>query len=138
MAKWVAFLTGMILSCMVYFNGQLSALTSITLSNAIFHGIGFVFYGSLMSFAVKNKEKTSLSWRYILPGAMGSMTVLLNNYVIASLGVTLMVAYGLFGQVLSSLVIDTFGFLGKAKQKVSHKQVLGILVMATGLVIMMI
>lgn len=136
MAKFLAYFTGLILSLMVSLNGLLSASTNAFMSNFIYHLIGMVFFVAAYGLLYKKLPKSKFRWIYLLPGVLGSMTVLMNNIVINVIGVTLMVAFSLIGQVVTSITIDQFGLLGKPPAKSSFKQWLGVLVMVIGLIIM--
>lgn len=136
MAKFLAYFTGLILSVMVTLNGLLSASTNAFMSNFIYHLIGMIFFITAYGLLYKKLPKSNFSLIYLLPGILGSITVLLNNVVINVIGVTLMVAFSLVGQVVTSLTIDQFGLLGKPAVKSSFKQWLGVLVMVVGLIIM--
>lgn len=137
MSKWIAYFTGLILSLMIYFNGQLSMVTTTYLSNVVYHGIGVVFFGIILFVFGRNKISTPFKWHYILPGVMGSLTIIINNFVMVEIGVTLMIALTMLGQVVTSLIIDQFGLLGKAVSKIHYKQWIGVGVMSMGLWIML-
>lgn len=137
MAKLTAYLTGLVLSIMISINGLLGTATNVFFSNVIYHGIGFIILGAMVSIIGKKVEH-KVKMIYFLPGILGSITILLNNYVMQSIGVTLMVAFTLVGQVLTSLLIDYLGLLGKPKLTITKKQLSGILVMILGLIVMVI
>lgn len=137
MSKWIAYFTGLILSLMIYFNGQLSMVTTTYVSNVVYHGIGVLFFGITLFLFGKNKISTPFKWHYILPGIMGSLTIIINNFVMAEIGVTLMIALTMMGQVVTSLIIDQYGLLGKTASKTHYKQWIGISVMSLGIWIML-
>ncbi|OJV66022.1 MAG: hypothetical protein BGO41_08810 [Clostridiales bacterium 38-18] len=137
MAKLTAYMTGLALSIMISINGLLGTATNVFFSNVIYHGVGFILLGVLVGIAGKKAEH-KVKFIYFIPGMLGSITILLNNYVMQSIGVTLMVAFTLVGQVLTSLIIDYLGLLGKPKLSITRKQLSGILVMIVGLVVMVI
>lgn len=136
MAKFSAYFTGLILSVMVTFNGLLSRFTSTTLSNVIYHAIGLFFFGMLMIILSRKLNAFKFRWIYLLPGFLGSLTIILNNIVLNAIGVTLMISFTLVGQVVTSLVIDEWGLLGKPSVKTGFKQWLGVGIMIVGLTIM--
>lgn len=138
MAKLSAYFTGLILSVMVTFNGLLSRQTSTTLSNVIYHGIGLLFFGLLMLLLNSKMDRFKFKWIYLIPGFLGSLTIILNNVVLNAIGVTLMISFTLVGQVITSLVIDEWGLLGKPAVKTESRQWLGVGIMIVGLAIMVI
>lgn len=137
MISFLAYITGALLSIMIYFNSALGSQTSPILSNVLFHGIGLVvFAGVLLTLKMKNKShpgKFTWSLRYIIPGVFGSLTVIINNWVVFEIGVSLMIGLGLLGQMIASLCIDSFGLLNKPKVKIEKRQWLGIVIMSIGL-----
>jgi transporter family-2 protein len=137
MTKWIAYFTGLVLSLMIYFNGQLSSVTSTYISNVIYHGIGVLFFGGVLMIIKSQKNHTPFKWHYMIPGIMGSLTIILNNYVVGKIGVTLMIAFTLLGQVVTSLIIDHYGLLDKPVSKTHLKQWIGVAVMSFGLWIML-
>lgn len=141
MVSILAFITGALLSIMIFFNSALGNQTSPIISNILFHGIGFIVFSLLLiRFKRKNKDIEKVPWslKYILPGVMGSLTVIINNWVVFEIGVSLMIGLGLLGQMLTSLCIDFFGLLGRPKVKIARNQWLGIGIMSIGLVLMVL
>ncbi|MDN5352799.1 MAG: bacterial/archaeal transporter family-2 protein [Clostridiales bacterium] len=138
MPKFLAFFTGLALSVMVYYNGQLSGYTSAYFSNLIYHTTGLIFFAIVLR--TTQRSDTTLPFKpiYLLPGFMGSLTVILNNVIVAEIGITLMVALTLLGQVLTSLTIDHFGLFGKPKLVAGKRQWIGTAVIVAGLIIMLI
>lgn len=138
MAKSLAYFTGLILSIMVTFNGLLSGATNTYFSNIVYHGIGLIFFGIIV-FAIRDKlTHVKLKPIHFIPGILGSLTIILNNVVIGAIGVTLMIAFTLVGQVLTSLAIDHWGLLGKSITKPTQKQWVGVGIMIVGLTIMVL
>lgn len=138
MARFLAFFTGLVLSVMITFNGLLSQSTNAYLSNVIYHGIGVIFFGIMLLFIKKQPIKHPFKWYYLIPGALGSLTIILNNLVVRELGVTLMIAFTLVGQVTTSLIIDEWGLLGKEMTKSTLKKWFGVGIMVVGLIIMVV
>ncbi len=136
MSKWIAYFTGLILSLMIYFNGQLSLVTTTYFSNVVYHGIGVLFFGIILFVFNRNNISRPFKWHYMLPGIMGSLTIIINNFVMAEIGVTLMIALTMLGQVMTSLIIDQYGLLGKTVSKTHYNQWIGVGVMSVGLWIM--
>lgn len=138
MAKILAYITGLILSIMVTFNGLLSQFTSTYLSNVIYHTIGLFFFGILMLALSRKFNKIKFRWVYLVPGFLGSITIILNNIVLNAIGVTMMISFTLVGQVITSLAIDRWGLLGKDAVKTESKQWIGVGIMILGLAIMVL
>jgi len=138
MSKLLAFFTGLLLSIMLTFNGLLSVATNAYVSNVIYHGIGFIFFGIILTILHKQQKPVSFRLIYFIPGFLGSITIVLNNVVLNALGVTMMIAFTLVGQVVTSLIIDQWGLLGKEVITSKLRQWVGVLIMVAGLIIMVI
>jgi len=140
MAKLLAYFTGLVLSLMVTFNGLLSGFTSAYMSNVVYHAFGLVFFGIflLLLRQPRTDNESTFKWYYLIPGFLGSLTIILNNVVLNVIGVTMMVAFTLVGQVITSIVIDHWGLLGKSISKSTRKQWLGVAIMVVGLATMVL
>lgn len=138
MAKSLAYFTGLLLSIMVTFNGLLSGVTNTYFSNVVYHSIGLIFFGIIVFTMREKLPHIKLKPIHFIPGVLGSLTIILNNIVIGAIGVTLMTAFTLVGQVLTSLAIDHWGLLGKKVTKPTPKQWFGVAVMIVGLTIMVL
>lgn len=129
--------TGGILSVMIVVNGSLGAVTGLLLSSVVIHLVGLVGSTALTSM------KKELPFRHkkaplclYAGGASGVATVLLFNAAYGGIPVTALVAFGLLGQALSSLIVDQIGFLGMKKRPLAKGQIPGILVALAGIFIM--
>jgi transporter family-2 protein len=139
MAKLLAYFTGLVLSLMVTFNGLLSGFTSAYMSNVVYHAFGLVFFGIfLLLLRQQRTDGSKFKWYYLIPGVLGSLTIILNNVVLNVIGVTMMVAFTLVGQVITSIVIDHWGLLGKSITRSTRKQWLGVGIMIVGLATMVL
>jgi len=134
----LAIVTGLLLAIMVYFNGLLGASTTIYVGSVIFHAVGlFIFgftlllIGKTQNLRYKESIKPSLL-ALILPGVLGSFTIVLSNIALVQIGVTLMVGISLIGQVVTSMIIDTCGYLGKEKSSLTIPQGVGTGLMLSG------
>jgi transporter family-2 protein len=138
MAYVLAFVSGLLLALMIYFNGLLSSTTTFYWGNVIFHGIGLL----LFSLALMTKGPTQLSTlekdfdqgiiSIALPGFLGALTIILSNIVIMNIGVTLLVGISLLGQMATSMMIDSKGLLGKEKKNIHLAQIGGSGLILTG------
>ena len=139
MAKLLAYFTGLVLSLMVTFNGLLSGFTSAYMSNVVYHAFGLVFFGIFLLLLRQQRTAGSqFKWYYLIPGFLGSLTIILNNVVLNVIGVTMMVAFTLVGQVITSIVIDHWGLLGKSISRSTRKQWFGVGIMIIGLATMVL
>ncbi|GAU78064.1 DMT family transporter [Fusibacter sp. 3D3] len=118
-----AYITGLLLAFMVSFNGMLASYTSAYFSSFIFNVIGLIIFSLLLlrpQTLHPNQSRPALFW-LLIPGALSALTIVMSNTTVAQLGITLMIGISLLGQVLTSLVIDGFGLMGKEKVKISFR-----------------
>ena len=108
------------------------------MSNVVYHAFGLVFFGVFLLFLGKQRNIDTFKWVYLIPGFFGSLTIILNNVVMNVIGITMMIAFTLVGQVITSLVIDHFGLLGKDISKSTPKHWVGVGIMIIGLATMVL
>ncbi len=123
---------------MVVVNGRLGLLIGLYLSCVVIHLIGLV--GS--SFIITAKKQ--IPFRHIkIPlklysgGLFGIATVLLFNAAYDKISVTALVALGLLGQAISSLLVDHYGLFEMQKRPLVKKQIPGLLMAAFGIILML-
>jgi len=139
MSYILALISGVLLALMIYFNGLLSTSTSFYWGNVIFQGIGLFIFSFILIIKGKSHShilQNDLKYGFIalaLPGLLGAFTIILSNIVIINIGVTLMVGISLLGQMITSMIIDANGFLGKDKKSISWAQISGSGLMLLGL-----
>ncbi len=137
MNNTVSLFIGALISLMIMINGNLSALTGNYTSIVIIHIVGLIAIIIVMLFS-KSRFKLSKGIPIYLysAGAIGVFTVLFNNIGYSALGVSLPLALGLFGQLLTSLVIDHFGLFQMKKIRFEKKKFIGLAVIITGIIVM--
>lgn len=138
MASILAYITGVLISTMIYFNSALGQQTSPILSNILFHSFGLTAFAIVCWIRRKKEAPLTFKWKYLIPGALGSLTVMMNNWIVFEVGVSLMVALGLLGQMIASACIDGFGLLGRKRIKINGNQWFGIGIICVGLIVMVL
>lgn len=137
MYNFLSLLIGILVATMIAFNGELSYGIGNYMSLIIIHIVGFIVILVIIIY-----KKIKISFRNNLPlylyiaGAISVFTVMFNNLSFAALGVSIPVALGLLGQLLTSLAFDHFGFLGMPKVIFNKKKFLGLLFITIGISIM--
>ena len=130
---------GILIGLMTCFNGMLSTYTGNYTSSVIIHAVGLI---GVIFILIFNKSKIKfdkgLPLALYSAGIIGVFTVLFNNMTFLPLGATLTMALSLFGQTISSLVIDHFGLLGVNISKFNIKKLIGLGIIILGLIIMVI
>lgn len=137
MYNFLSLLIGTLIAVMVAFNGELAMSTGNYYSLVIIHAIGYVFLVLIMLFKkIKIPFKMNLPFWMYSAGAITVLTVLINNAVYSSLGVTIPVALGLLGQSVTSIIFDHYGLLGMPKIKFNSKKLVGIFIIIIGVCVM--
>jgi transporter family-2 protein len=128
---------GVLIGLMTSLNGILSTYTGNYISSVLIHFVGLLGIIAVLIFT-KNKfvfDKT-LPLTLYSAGIIGVFTVLFNNYSFVPIGASLTMALGLFGQAVSSIIIDNFGLLGVNVVKFNKKKLIGLAIVFIGLLIM--
>ncbi|MEG2661037.1 MAG: DMT family transporter [Oscillospiraceae bacterium] len=138
MNLFISVLIGCIIAVMLAFNGGLSAQYGVFGSTVIIHIVGTTF-----AFAAIKLRKMKLNITRDIPlwmfcgGAIGVLTTLFNNFSFGKIGITAIMALGLFGQGVTSAIIDCFGLFGMPKRKYKKLDLIGILFAVIGILIML-
>ena len=139
MELFLSFLTGMIVTVMNVFNGQLSDHVGVYLSTVLIHFIGLITF-----FVIMLIKKQKVSFQQHLPllfytgGMIGVLTVIFNVMSISTIGAALVTALGLLGQMMTSLVLEYKGWLGTIKRKLSFQKMMSLIIIVIGIGVMMI
>ncbi|MEM1485568.1 DMT family transporter [Oscillospiraceae bacterium PP1C4] len=134
----LSILAGVVISAMVSLNGGLTASYGNYSAAVIIHIVGVIFAASI---CVIRKERIQIKsraplWAYF-GGTIGVLTTLFNNYAYGRVTMTSIVSLGLLGQSISSVVLDSFGWLGVEKRRTRKGSVVGYLAAIIGIFIMM-
>jgi transporter family-2 protein len=137
MYNFLSLLIGVLITIMITFNGELSNKLGNYSALVIIHLVGFLIILLILFFKkVKLTLKNSLPIYMYSAGAISVFTIMFNNLSYAALGVSIPVALGLLGQLLTSLAIDHYGFLGMKKINFNKKKFIGLLIITIGISIM--
>jgi len=137
MYNFLSLLIGALVAIMVTFNGELSHYLGNYSSLVIIHFIGFIVILGIMFYKrIKISFRNRFPLYIYIAGAISVFTVMFNNLSYPILGVSLPVALGLLGQVITSLAFDHYGFLGMPKIKFNNKKIIGLLIIIIGISIM--
>ena len=139
MARFLSILSGILISVMMLFNGQLSEAYGNALATVLIHAVGLLGIGAWL-IVKKQSLKHTLGepWHLYVGGVIGIVTVMLTNLTFLHLGVSLTLVLSLLGQVVISLVIDAAGLLGAKKVRFEKKKLIGVGLVAAGAVVMLL
>lgn len=139
MAGFLSILSGILLSIMIAMNSDLSSSMGIYYSVAFIH-----FTGLIIIVAIMKKKRLSMKYDKSIPiywysgGAIGILTTVFQNITVSNLGVSKTLALALFGQSVVSLVIEHMGVFETPKKLVQKKQLIGISLILSGIVVMFV
>lgn len=139
MIALLALLSGVIITVMNIFNGQLSEYYGVYLSTVLIHFIGLLTFIVVM--IVKGEKVTFKNHIPIVlytGGMIGVLTVIFNVMTVSSLGAALLTALGLLGQMMTSIVLEQQGWLGTIKCSLSLSKVISLVVVMLGIGVMML
>jgi len=140
----LAALNGCIIAVMVAVNGGLADAYGVFLAAVIIHAVGTAF--ALTALLLRRRGRSVRPylfgaghlppWLY-LGGVIGVATTVCNNFAFGKISMTSLVALGLFGQTLMSLLIDALGLFGMPKRRFQPAQLIGIGFAFCGIAVML-
>lgn len=128
---------GLLGTVMVTMNGKLGSHYGTYSAAAIIHILGMLTISAIVLFKRERFTKKQPFWLY-LGGAVGFFTVIFNNMAFGQISVSAILALGLLGQSLASLVFDQFGLLHMPKHPFNFKKLFGIALVMLGIVPMIL
>lgn len=133
-----AFVGGLI-AVMILLNGTLGNAIGNYAASVLIHAVGLI--GIILILVIsKSKVKfyKSVPLYAYTAGLIGVMPIIFNNIGFNYLGVSLTLTLGMFGQSLTSIVVDHFGLLGMPVVKFNKKKIIGLAIITAGMIIMTI
>jgi transporter family-2 protein len=121
-------------------NGHLGSLLGSAIASS---GVSFLVGTIVILMVVLIKEKRIIprefsfkenpKWIFI-GGILGSTYVFIVSYLVPQLGAGLTITLSLFGSIIGSIVIQQFGWWKSLQANVKRAQIIGIIIMAVGVV----
>lgn len=137
MYQLLSLLNGIILAFMISINGELAEKYDAFTAAVIIHIVGSLF-ALLICILKKNKKHLwdhKPRWIY-LGGAIGVFTTVFHNLAFGYISITSVIALGLLGQAVTSLVIDIFGLFSMKKRPFKKYTLIGLGFSVFGILIM--
>lgn len=135
----LAVICGSLVASMISINGGLTDFYGTYMATVIIHFVGLIFitiYLKIKGESFLPKERLPLY--YFLGGAIGVGTTVFNNIAIGSLSISAILALSLFGQSITSIVIDHFGLLGMPTERFNKKKLIGLGFVLIGIIVMIL
>lgn len=123
---------------MISINGGLTTYYGLYTATFIVHVVGLVvcFIIALIKKEKVPKFKRLPFWLYI-GGLIGFLTTVFNNIAVGKISISAILALSLFGQALTSLLIDCFGLFNMPKRKFYPFKIIGLLIVLIGIIFML-
>ncbi len=137
MNYFISIFTGAILAIMISLNGGVSTVSGNYASSVIIHFVGLIgIIAVLLVTKSKFKNLKGIPFYMFTGGLIGILTVLFTNASFSTLGVSLTVSLSLLGQLITSLLVDHFGYFNLPINKFDKKKILGFIIIIIGIYIM--
>lgn len=134
----LSLLAGVMVAFLVAINGGLTAQYGVFGAAVIIHIVGSFFAFLLMKIRRQNVSfQRSIPWWMYIGGMIGVLTIAFNNFAYGKISLTGIIALGLFGQTVTSLVIDGFGLFGMRKYPFKKSTLIGLAFAAVGILVML-
>lgn len=135
----IAVLSGCVISVMIALNGNLTSAYGLFSATVIIHIVGSLFAFLLIKSKGQklNFSKDIPKW-FFLGGAIGVGSAVFNNLAFGRISMTSIVALGLLGQTVASILVDCFGLFGMKKQPLGWSRVPGLILSAGGMAVMLL
>ena len=134
---FISIFTGIILAIMISLNGGVSNIAGNYASSVIIHFVGLIGIIFVLIFTKsKIKNLKGIPFYMFTGGLIGILTVLFTNIGFMGLGVSLTVSLSLLGQLVTSLVIDHFGYFNMTVVEFDKKKILGLIIIIAGIYVM--
>lgn len=139
MNKSLAILNGVFIALMISFNSLLSQKTGPYFALLIINSICLIL---VLCLVILNKPRLSAIRRLpkplMLSGLLGVLILAMNNYSFSRLGATLTMGLMILGQLVFSVLVDSFGLLGMRRHPFRSEKILGLIMMSFGILVMIL
>jgi transporter family-2 protein len=132
----LSLLTGILISVMVAFNGGLTEQYGVHSATVIIHILGLLLITIITIIKREHPFSERYVWFLYLGGALGVMTTAFNNLAFSRISVSSILALGLFGQSITGLLIDQYGFLNMPKHIFQKRKLIGLFLILCGIIFM--
>jgi bacterial/archaeal transporter family-2 protein len=130
-------LIGALTAVMIELNGGLAKGIGNYASSIFIHLTGLILVGlMLLLTGSKTPFQKAVPPMLLSGGALGFLTVVCANVGFMSLGVSLTLALGLLGQIVSALAIDHFGWLEAPVMTFDRRKIGSLALIASGIAVM--
>jgi bacterial/archaeal transporter family-2 protein len=126
-------LIGALTALMIALNGELAGHIGNYAASSIIHLSGLILVALLLLTRAASPFQRRIKPWLLSGGALGFLTVAGANLGVLRLGVSLTLALGLFGQIVSALAVDHFGWLGAPVVSFDRRKIASLALIAAGI-----
>lgn len=137
----LAFVGGVFLAVQAGFNTQLGAIAKQPILAVVSTSVTSAIFGCIFIFFL-GKGNIQLSLIHQVPwylwfigGLFSVIGISLYFYTIPKLGISKMIALGLCGQLIFSVIAGKFGWLNLPVEPITTKRLIGVFTMITGIIL---
>lgn len=125
-------LVGILISILIFLNGVLAKTVGNFNSLAISHFVGFFLIAIIKFIFVKEKVVLPPKLYLYFGGVFNILNFFIQNTTMKIIGVSGTVIFIVVGQMLSSLIVDHFGLLGRSVHKIEFRKFFSLLLIIIG------
>jgi len=133
----LSLLMGALISVMILVNGGLAGQHGMHAATVVVHIVGLPLIALLVWLRRERPFSNRQHWGLYLGGAIGVLNVLFANLAFGRISVSAILALGLFGQSVSGLIVDQYGWLGMPQHPFRKEKIIGLLIILGGIAVML-
>lgn len=104
-----------------------ASFISFAIGTAILFVVGFLMNGKFMTL-----ETAGLKWWMFTGGLLGAVFVTVALYIVPYLGVAVMIALFISGQLIMAALLDNFGILSETANPINLQKIIGLTLLGVG------
>ncbi len=136
MAYFLSLLTGILISVMVAINGGLTERYGVYSATVIIHIAGLILIAAWVLIKREKPFAVFQARHLYLGGAIGVFTTVFNNLAFGRISVSAILALGLFGQSVTGIFIDQYGWMGMPRHPFNKQKLIGLALILAGIAAM--
>jgi len=133
---FLSLLTGVIISVMILFNGNLTEQYGLYTATLIAHIVGLTLISIIVLVKREKPFAKRYDWFLYLGGVIGVFTTISNNFSFGRISVSAIMALMLFGQSVAGIVVDQYGLFEMQKHPFTKRKLFGLALVLCGIVAM--
>lgn len=137
MNKLSSIFVGALIAVMILLNGTLANSIGNYTASVVIHSIGLLgILGILMVKGSKLRLSKEVPKYAYTAGIIGVMPIIFNNIGFNVLGVSITLALGMFGQSITSIIVDHYGLFGMPVVPFNSRKIVGLIIILIGMIVM--